>query len=150
MITKLLIFRAQSDPVSIFGFVKNTPSSTPPQKPQSNEAEYTTYLNREQVWEGPIPYAGYVPSSLPLNGTANWLMNPNQFPIAIVLPRHTSAECFKQEGSITLGFNARTTEADMEKLFGLAHPQLPVAAVACVFAGTNVPNSIGLTVDYNY
>jgi hypothetical protein len=112
-----------------------------------SEVRYTTFLLRQQVSSGPIPYAGMIPYAQTY-GTAQWIRNPNSFAISFPKTGKNSSSCFDPDTSIGLAPGAALTSDQMKAIFGAEKPALPAQLVICINNGTNVPDSVPITTDY--
>jgi hypothetical protein len=95
-----------------------TGSNIPPTGPQT----YTLYLERQQVWQGIIPYMAKFPSSQPPYGTLTGFQNPNLYPLVLASPRDSNVQ-------VQLGINGSSSPVDVDKLYGSETPALPVSII---------------------
>lgn len=110
---------------------------------------YGFFLSRQQVFEGPIPYAGIFGQGI--NGHLDQITNPNGFRIGLILPGHTTKECFSDpKAVIVLGPNAGTTSQNLMALYGASHPALPISILACIEAGSGVLDWVQVNITYTY
>ena len=114
----------------------------------SNEVQATTPyietkrvdLKREDIVEGPVPYAGKFPSfgsvpagrllriRIPASGFADWAL-------AFVKHGHSTNECNNASAVVVIGEGQTTTSAQLKEIYGVAEPPFttlaPIPFIAC-------------------
>jgi len=107
-------------------------------------ADFTVDLPRQQVWEGVIPYAAQFPTSQPPYGNLVSLKNPNQYALMLFNPSDVGA-------TVTLAAGSGTTADDMNTLYRVSNPPLPVKLVAVPqIANGGVLDATAIVVRYTY
>jgi hypothetical protein len=125
------------------------PPPPPPPPPPPQETTYAFYLNRQQVWQGPIPYAGVFGQGI--NGKLKSSINPNPFRIGLLLPGHFTSEFFTNpSAAVVLPPGARTSAQNLASIYGSASPVLPVSIVAGIEAGAAVIDLLRVDINYTY
>jgi hypothetical protein len=113
------------------------------------ETTYAFYLNREPVWEGPIPYTGVFGQGI--IGKLISIINPNPFRVGLLLPGHSTSELFSNpKAARVLQPGGSTTPQDQGAIFGSSSPSLPITIVAGIEAGAAVPDRVRLDIHYSY
>jgi len=113
---------------------------------------YTFNLARQQVYQGPIPYASiFGGRPLPIYGNLIQIRNPNAFRIGLLLAGHNSSECFSNPNAVlVLSSGSKTTPENMKSIYGQTTPSLPVTIAACVESGATVLDSLPVTLTYTH
>jgi len=123
--------------------------------PSEKTATITIFLQRQQVYSGPIPYAAQFPAFGSIyNGKLKSIKNLsnafNPLGLSLVKGRYSTADCGNANAVVFLGPEQSTTPNDIKAIYGSATPTLPVNIVACLITNRPVPDSVAVDVTYTY
>lgn len=127
----------------------NCPPPPPPPPPTTQVVTTWAPLFQQPIFSGPAAYATQFPALGTIkNGKLLSLSNSNTFPILLVKPGRSSAEC-ATDATATVPLAPGST-ATASAVYGVAQQTLPVYILACILDGASNASQIQVNVTYQY
>lgn len=126
------------------------PRTDPAPEAEPEDKTFNVSMNRQQIYEGFIPYLGRFPTggNLP-SGTLRKVSLHSAWPaLFFVKPGKSTDECNDPSAVVVLSPGTSLTASQMAELYGAETPDLPIVFLACVQATTALYDFIPLRITY--
>lgn len=117
---------------------------------EPEDKTFTLQLQRQDIYEGKIPYEGRFPIfDSPSNGVLKKVRGANGYPfLRFVKPGHDTGDCDQPNATVQLNPGEELSTADMQALYGSETPALPIYFYACAGPSTQLYDRIPINLTY--